>query len=95
MCFLHRQAFKALLTLFTAIIFVPFGTAVEAVATAVETVITAVEAVVTAVEAVEAVITAALFRTYLRRPAYCYIGSIGRPVERVEQVGQLGHVNAT
>ena len=92
MCFLHRQAFKALLTLFTAIIFVPFGTAFEAVATAVETVITAVEAVVTAVEAV---ITAELFRTYLRRPAYCYIGSIGRPVERVEQVGQLGHVNAT
>jgi len=27
-----------------------------------------------------------LARTYLRRPAYCYIGSVGRPVERVEQV---------
>eukprot|EP00088_Acartia_fossae_P060299 TRINITY_DN7217_c0_g1_i1.p1 TRINITY_DN7217_c0_g1~~TRINITY_DN7217_c0_g1_i1.p1 ORF type:complete len:363 (+),score=76.16 TRINITY_DN7217_c0_g1_i1:9-1097(+) len=27
-----------------------------------------------------------LARTYLRRPAYCYIGSVGRPVERVEQI---------
>eukprot|EP00088_Acartia_fossae_P034854 TRINITY_DN3582_c0_g1_i2.p1 TRINITY_DN3582_c0_g1~~TRINITY_DN3582_c0_g1_i2.p1 ORF type:complete len:831 (-),score=239.68 TRINITY_DN3582_c0_g1_i2:433-2880(-) len=27
-----------------------------------------------------------LARTYMRRPAYCYIGSIGRPTERVEQV---------
>merc|ERR1719391_1402157 len=27
-----------------------------------------------------------LARTYLRRPAYCYIGSLGRPVEKVEQV---------
>ena len=25
------------------------------------------------------------FRTYLRRPAIVYIGSIGKPVERVEQ----------
>lgn len=27
-----------------------------------------------------------LARTYLRRPAVVYIGSIGRPTERVEQV---------
>jgi len=27
-----------------------------------------------------------LARTYMRRPAYCYIGSVGRPTERVEQV---------
>ena len=26
------------------------------------------------------------FRTYLRRPAIVHIGSVGRPVERVEQV---------
>lgn len=30
-----------------------------------------------------------LARSYLRRPAYVYIGSIGRPVERVEQVVHL------
>ena len=29
-----------------------------------------------------------LARTYMRRPAYCYIGSLGRPTERVEQVEQ-------
>jgi len=28
-------------------------------------------------------------RTYLRRPAIVYIGSIGRPVERVEQLVYL------
>ena len=27
-----------------------------------------------------------LARSYLRRPAYVYIGSVGRPVERVEQI---------
>merc|ERR1719187_1172937 len=30
-----------------------------------------------------------LARTYLRRPAVVYIGSIGRPVERTEQVVHL------
>lgn len=30
-----------------------------------------------------------LARTYLRRPAVVYIGSIGKPVERVEQIVHL------
>ena len=30
-----------------------------------------------------------LARQYLRRPAVVYIGSAGKPTERVEQVGQL------
>lgn len=30
-----------------------------------------------------------LARTYMRRPAYCYIGTLGRPVERVEQIVYL------
>ena len=30
-----------------------------------------------------------VFRTYLRRPAIVHIGSVGRPVERVEQVNLL------
>ena len=27
-----------------------------------------------------------LARTYMRRPAYCYIGTLGRAVDKVEQV---------
>jgi len=30
-----------------------------------------------------------LARQYLRRPAVVYIGSAGKPTERVEQVGQF------
>jgi len=34
-----------------------------------------------------------LARTYMRRPAYCYIGSLGRPTERVEQIVYMMNEN--